>query len=474
MAYAGLSPGEAGLIWFAKEISMMVFQVPMGALVDHTTHKKAWLILFTLICTLVPMTIVLTRSVPLLLVKSVVEGFAATCLRVFKGPFTLGIAGHENFEDIAKHTELFEHTGSLVSCAIAGVIGYVLYPNVLPVFYVIGAFGSLGAVALALMREEKEDPGSPNKNKRRCFLDDDVARNSRHATAVITAALTKPVEESRTPEQPEEIRSEEGAAETEATAAVYTESLKTIFFKRKTMSFWALTVFFFHLGNAAVLPVLGQVLALDDAKAGIPYTASNVVVAQLSSFLGVYIMEWFVEKGFKINIPIIIGFGALIPRVVIILIILNYSRNPYALIATQVLDGIGAGTNGLSMMRVTKTLTEGTNRFGVVFSIVRVTEAVGSALSNLISGYIIGAHGYQAGFIFMMLPGFLSVLFMHLTKVEIPKINIEKADETSLSSVEEGTKTVESPTPGTKTKEETSGSDSSSEGTPDRCKLLLG
>ena len=48
-------------------------------------------------------------------------------------------------------------------------------------------------------------------------------------------------------------------------------------------------------------------------------------------------------------------------------------------------------------------------------------------------------YGYQAGFIFTMLPGFVSVFFMHLTKVEAPEIDFEKADEASYSTIEEGT-----------------------------------
>ena len=109
----------------------------------------------------------------------------------------------------------------------------------------------------------------------------------------------------------------------------------------------------------------------------------------MSSFLGVYIIDSFVTKGFKIDVLVMIGFRLLIPRVKIIIIVLQYSRNPYVLIATQILDVVGAGVNGFSIMRVTKTLTEGGKRFGVIFGIANVLWGIGGALSNIIAGYLI-------------------------------------------------------------------------------------
>ena len=426
----------------------------MGAFVDYTTHKKAFLIFFTLMSTLLPMVIVFTQNVPILVAKSVLEGISSTSLRVSKGPFALGIAGHENFEAIAKHTEIFEHSGSLVACAIAGAIGYILYPNVLPIFYVIGAFGSVAIVGLCMM------------TGRRNFMDDDLARNSPHhqrrrlpqlpppqislEPPPIENLTTKQISSDDNDDDCEEIMEIDSAVQrdqdiekdpmrvdtnTTGTASgdptnenddQDSESLWTIFVHNRAMSFFCLSVFFFHLGNAAVLPVLGQVLALENKKSGIPYTASKIVVAQLSSFLGVYIIDSFVTRGFKINVPVMIGFGSLIPRVAIIILVLQYSRNPYVLIATQILDGVGAGVNGLSIMRVTKTLTEGTNRFGVVFGIANVSWGIGAALSNLITGYLISFWGYEVGFWFLLCPGFLSVFFMYVTKVAPPVLSWEK------------------------------------------------
>ena len=40
------------------------------------------------------------------------------------------------------------------------------------------------------------------------------------------------------------------------------------------------TVFLFHFGNAAMLPLLSQMLAIGNGKAGIPFTAACIMISQ--------------------------------------------------------------------------------------------------------------------------------------------------------------------------------------------------
>ena len=92
------------------------------------------------------------------------------------------------------------------------------------------------------------------------------------------------------------------------------------------MTFFTLSVFFFHLGNAAVLPLLGQILALEEGRNGIPYTAALIAIAQITLMGGVYMFDFFTNRGYTINVPIMIGFGALISRICCILVLLNFLK----------------------------------------------------------------------------------------------------------------------------------------------------
>jgi len=443
VAYVGVSPGNAGLILFMREMSQLVFQVPMGAFVDYTTRKETCLVISSIMVTLLTMVIVFTQNIPILLAKSFLEGIAVMSVRAFKGPFALGIAGHENFEEIAKHVEISEHSGSLVASLVLGIVAFFLYPNVAPIFYIIGGFGFLSAISLMMMIL-----GSNGRS----VVNDDWARNR----AVKDDRVTKPatlndgfedvedVEEISFGAKPTEEASGNkniGQADVDDTGRTSAKvldddssncsepssaSLWNVFVEDRNLSFFTAGLFFFHLGNAAVLPLVSQVIALQDGKLGIPYAAANVIVAQIFSFVGIFLFDCFSKRGFKINLPIMIGFGLLIPRILIIVLVLQYSpsRNPYILTATQILDGIGAGVNGMAIMRVTKTLTEGTNRFGIVFGIVRLFEPIGAGLSNLIAGYVINVWGYNAGFLSLIFPGFVSVLCISLTNVEPPSLAI--------------------------------------------------
>lgn len=384
----------------------MVSQIPMGVFVDRTTHKKAFLVFFTLLTVLLPVTIVFTQNIPFLIAKSVLEGIGVTGIMVFKGPFTLGISGHENFEHAAKHTEISEHGGSLVVFSIAGIIGYFCDPNVLPIFYVIGVFGSVAALCLVLM--------VPKENHL-TVVDDDLARNPRRNIFV---------SEHPTEDDDKSTMSPSGVSSSALTdpsmEILESESIWNIFITNPAMTFFTLSVFFFHFGNAAVLPLLGQVLAIEEGRNGIPFTAALIVIAQMSSMGGVYMFDFFANRGYTINVPIIIGFGAIIPRICCILFLLNFYQNPYALLATQIFDGLGAGVNGLGILRVTKTLTENTNRFGVVFSIVTSGHACGAALSNLVSGYLVDLTSYEVAMATLLAPGVLCLIFLSDTKIQPP------------------------------------------------------
>ena len=261
---------------------------------------------------------------------------------------------------------------------IAGIIGYFCYPNVLPIFYIIGVFGSVAALCLVLM--------VPKENHLK-VVNDNLARNSRYTNISVSEHPTKDDDKSTNGYNfskkgdagskgddddeggmsPSVVSS--NSLTTPSMEILESESIWNIFITNPAMTFFTLSVFFFHFGNAAVLPLLGQVLAIDEGRNGIPFTAALIVIAQMSSMGGVYMFEFFANRGYTINVPILIGFGALIPRICCILFLLHFFQNPYALLATQIFDGLGAGVNGLAILRVTKTLTENTNRFGVVSSI---------------------------------------------------------------------------------------------------------
>jgi len=403
VAYGGFTPGLVGLIWFLKEMSQIVSQVPIGWLCDHSTNKKMWLILFATICGLTPLVVFFTLNVPVLIVTKIIEGIATTGLRVLKGPFTLGIAGHGTFESVASKTEIADHSGSLVSAVGAALVAYFLYPNVVALFSVQAMFSLISVFCLAFMRKSKRlsaNNGGDLESVESSVINNEWARNS---------LVTK---------QSDSDKNESSSG------------LLKIFSRDNNLAFFYIAVFLFHFGNAAVLPLLSQMLAIDSSREGISLTAANIVIAQLFSVAGVKMMDFFTNRGYRINIPTFIGFGLLIPRILIIFLLLKYWPNQYALIATQVFDGIGAGTNGLALMKVTKELTYGYDCFGVAFALANLSEAFGAGMSNLCSGYVVTAIGYEGGFLFLLVPGVLCPFFILIMKVhQVPDMSGSETED---------------------------------------------
>ena len=72
-----------------------------------------------------------------------------------------------------------------------------------------------------------------------------------------------------------------------------------------------------------------------------------------------------------------------------------------ALIAIQILDGIGAGIFGVISVLVIADLTQGSGRFNVTLGAISTAVGIGAALSQMIAGTIVHHFSFNAGFLFL-------------------------------------------------------------------------
>nr|WP_296799903.1 MFS transporter [Variovorax sp.] len=73
--------------------------------------------------------------------------------------------------------------------------------------------------------------------------------------------------------------------------------------------------------------------------------------------------------------------------------------SPAALLALQVLDGIGAGIFGVMLTLMIGDLTRGSGRFNFALGLGAACVGLGAALSNLLAGSIAHAAGYGTAFV---------------------------------------------------------------------------
>jgi MFS family permease len=152
----------------------------------------------------------------------------------------------------------------------------------------------------------------------------------------------------------------------------------------------------FHFANAAMLPLLGEMLAKGQGRQSMMFMSACVVTTQfvitmIASWAGRTAGSWGRKP------LLLIGFAALPVRAVLY----TMTHHSMALIAIQVLDGVGAGIFGVVSVLVIADLTRGTGRFNLTLGAISTAVGIGAALSQAIAGFIVHQFSFNFGFLFL-------------------------------------------------------------------------
>jgi MFS family permease len=152
----------------------------------------------------------------------------------------------------------------------------------------------------------------------------------------------------------------------------------------------------FHFANAAMLPLLGEMLAKGKGRTSMMFMSACVVTTQFTiTLIAAWVGRGAGSWGRK---PLLLmGFGLLPVRGVLY----TLTSSIYLLVGIQVLDGIGAGIFGVVSVLVIADLTRGTGRFNLTLGAIATAVGVGAALSQTIAGSIVHDFSYRAGFLFL-------------------------------------------------------------------------
>jgi len=158
--------------------------------------------------------------------------------------------------------------------------------------------------------------------------------------------------------------------------------------KDKSIVMFGASCFFFHAANAAVLPLVGQVIALESGRDGLALTGALIIICQMIAIPTAYsVKNYTTNIGYKG--ACCIGYASLPLRCFCILLIMECGgSNLYGLMATQIFDGIGAGCFGLGYVLVTKGLTAGTGRFNMALGLMSACHGAGASVSNIVGGLL--------------------------------------------------------------------------------------
>ncbi len=177
------------------------------------------------------------------------------------------------------------------------------------------------------------------------------------------------------------------------------QDLKALVRDRAVLGF-ASCVALFHVGNAALLPLASAHLTQSFGQRTNLVVAAAVVVPQtIVALISPSVGHLADTRGPRLVLTL--GFAAVPLRAAL----LGLVSDPFAIIAVQALDGIGAATFGVMVPLVAAELTRGTNRFNLCLGLFGLATGAGASVSTSLAGTLADHFGNRVGFFALALCG---------------------------------------------------------------------
>jgi predicted MFS family arabinose efflux permease len=156
---------------------------------------------------------------------------------------------------------------------------------------------------------------------------------------------------------------------------------------------FAACILLFQLANAAMLPLMGSILAMRSPAwattlIGACIVMPQLIVALFAPWVGRLADKW--GRRPLMNLC----FIALALRGLIFAV----TSDPYLVVAVQVLDGVCAAVLGVTLPLVVADIMRGSGRFNLGLGIVGSAVGIGAALSTTLAGFAMDQFGSSAAF----------------------------------------------------------------------------
>jgi len=167
---------------------------------------------------------------------------------------------------------------------------------------------------------------------------------------------------------------------------------------------FAMCLLFFHLGNAAMLPLLGLRLAHLGHGNATEWMSACVIVAQFG-MIGVALVAGRIAE-YHGKVPLFL-FACCV--LTLRGIVAAYGEAPLWLVPIQILDALGAGTLGVITPTLVADLSWGSGRTQTTLGAVMTVQGIGASLSGSLGGILIAQLGWRDAFLGLALPPLVAV-----------------------------------------------------------------
>ena len=363
-------PGAIGIAMAASSIAAAVCQIPAGMLVDSLKVKRLLVAASGLTVATGCLLIAFFPKFGVVIAAQAMLGAASAIIPPAIAALSLGLVGHPKLDALVSRNESFNHGGNFVAASLAGGLGQWIGYNW--IFYLVCMFAIASAAVVNLI-----NPAD---------IDHDLARGGENAQGG---------------GKPTPLRD---------------------LFKRRDLLIFLASVVLFHFGNAAMLPMAGQVLAQTHPGWDAITLSACIIAAQLV----------MVGAAWSVGRAIIAGYGRktifLVALAVLPIrgLLFAFFANPFAVVAIQLLDGVAAGIFGVIAILIASDLMRGTGRFNLAQGLVALCVGVGAALSNATAGYVVQWFGYSTGFLYLAAIAVGALIFFAFL---MPETSRRRADE---------------------------------------------
>lgn len=338
LASQGLGARAIGIALTFGGLAGVLSQIPIGAWVDATRHKRALLAGAILATAAAAIILAVGPGLPIVLASQVLHGVSTGVMGPAVVALSLGMTGRGELGRRLGRNRRFDSAGNLASAAFMGLAGYAMSP--VAIFWVTAVLAIPALAAVAAI-----DPRD---------IDDAAARGS-------------------APEGPP------------ARLADLATNWKFVVFMGCAV--------LFHFANASMLPLLATVFASAKARQSSLLLSACIMTTQV---VVVLVAPWCGRQAERWGRRPLLLFGfALMP---LRGLLFSLTTRPELLIPIQILDGLAATVFMIVAPLVVADVTRGTGRFNLAQGAIGTATAAGAALSTTATGFVVDRFGEAAGF----------------------------------------------------------------------------
>jgi MFS family permease len=339
---------QIGIVMSIGAIAGILTETPSGALIDAVRSKRAAVVTAAVIVTAGSLALPLLPTFSAVALSQAAVSAVGSIFAPAIAAISLGVVGRALFARRTGRNEAFNHAGNAFAAAIAGAAAFLWGPAA--VFFLIAAMAAASLISVLAL------PAGAIDYDRARGLHDGHGKDAERPSGFQVLLTCRP------------------------------------------LLLFAACAILFHFANAAMLPLVGQKLALQDRNAGTSLMSACIVAAQI------IMVPMAILVGRKANRwgrkPLFLAGFLILP---IRGMLYTFSDNLYWLVGVQLLDGVGAGLYGALFPLIVADLMEGTGRFNVALCAVMTAQSVGASLSTTLAGLIVVKAGYSTAFLALAL-----------------------------------------------------------------------